>query len=65
MLDMPMMDEFFKIFPREFDYVFYGIDIIVDANTGVHYFVDCNYLPDYKNIPTQHLLSAVDDLIED
>ena len=56
LLNKPLMDEFFTIFSREFDLQFYGIDIIVDATTGVHYFVDCNYLANYRDIPRQELI---------
>lgn len=51
LLDMNMMKKFFDIFPNEFDINFYGVDIIVDVKTGVHYFVDLNYMGNYNNIP--------------
>ena len=51
LLNMDLMKKFFDIFPQEFDMLFYGVDIIVDVETGVHYFVDCNYLSNYTNIP--------------
>lgn len=63
LLDMNMMEKFFKIFSQEFDLLFYGVDIIVDSETGVHYFVDCNYLANYANIPQPELLAAFDSLI--
>ena len=63
LLDMPLCKRFFEIFPREFKFYFYGVDIIVDERTGVHYFVDCNYLSNYANIPQNELIAAVDSLI--
>ena len=58
-----MMKKFFRIFPAEFDLLFYGVDIIVDSETGVHYFVDCNYLANYNSIPQGELIAALDSLL--
>ena len=58
-----MMEKFFKIFPQEFDMLFYGVDIIVDSETGVHYFVDCNYLSNYANIEQGALLNGLDTVL--
>ena len=63
LLDMPMMQKFFSIFPREFDMLFYGVDIIVDSETGVHYFVDCNYLSNYANIEQSTLINNLDAML--
>lgn len=63
LLDMPMMQKFFSIFSKEFDMLFYGVDIIVDSETGVHYFVDCNYLSNYANIEQNTLLNALDTVL--
>ena len=62
---MPLMEKFFEIFPKEFNMIFYGVDIIVDSVTGVHYFVDCNYLANYNSIPQNELIAAVDRIIND
>ena len=63
LLDMPMMQKFFSIFSREFDMLFYGVDIIVDSETGVHYFVDCNYLSNYANIEQSTLINNLDAML--
>ena len=63
LLNMPMLQKFFSIFSREFDMLFYGVDIIVDAETGVHYFVDCNYLSNYANIEQKTLINALDKML--
>ena len=60
---MSLCKQFFERFPREFNFYFYGVDIIVDERTGVHYFVDCNYLSNYANIPENELIEATDTLI--
>ena len=57
------MNKFFSIFHREFDLLFYGVDIIVDADTGVHYFVDCNYLANYNSIEQNELIDGLDTLL--
>lgn len=62
---MPMMAKFFEIFPVEFEVFFYGVDIIVDTSTGIHYFVDCNYLANYENIPKAELTSQVDIVLKE
>ena len=63
LLDMSLCKQFFEIFPRELELYFYGVDIIVDQCTGTHYFVDCNYLSNYANIPQDELIDAIDSLI--
>ena len=60
---MKLMQKFFSFFPREFDMNFYGIDIIVDSETGVHYIVDCNYLSNYGMIEQNELIAALDKLL--
>ena len=60
---MEVCKQFFKRFPKEFNFYWYGVDIIVDERTGVHYFVDCNYLSNYANIPQNELIDAIDSLI--
>ena len=65
LLDIPSMEKFFKIFSDEFDFTFYGIDIIVDVRSGVHYIVDCNYLSNYSNVPMGELVEKVDGVIRE
>ena len=60
---MHMMKKFFSIFHVEFDLLFYGVDIIVDATSGIHYFVDCNYLANYNSIEQSELLDGLDTLL--
>ena len=59
------MEKFFKIFSEEFDFTFYGIDIIVDVRSGVHYIVDCNYLANYAKVPMDKLVEKVDGVIRE
>ena len=63
LLNMPMLQKFFSIFYREMDLLFYGVDIIVDAETGVHYCIDCNYISNYDNIEQSELTSALDTML--
>ena len=60
---MDVCKQFFARFPKEFNFYWYGVDIIVDERTGIHYFVDCNYLSNYANIPQNELINAIDALI--
>ena len=41
----------------------YGVDIIVDQETGVHYVIDCNYYSSYSGIPEEELTRVFDGLI--
>ena len=56
-LDMKLLKRFFKAFTKAsgFNQKLYGIDIIVDQQSGTHYIVDLNYLPSYREVPRKEL----------
>ena len=64
-LDMPLCDRFFKEFSKEtgFNTKLYGIDIIVDQQSGTHYIIDLNYFPGYKETPRSDLKINLDNMI--
>ena len=41
------------------------MDILVDARTGTHYFVDLNYLPNYGDIAHSELRTAFEKLVRE
>lgn len=47
----PLVDEFVQRFSAHFGLVFFGIDILVCKQTGLHQIIDCNYLPNYQKVP--------------
>jgi len=61
---MESMKIFFEIFTERMNMVFYGVDIIVDSRTGVHYIVDCNYLSNYADVPMPELIENIDGVLE-
>ena len=64
-LDTPLMEEFFDAFYKRVKLRFYGVDIIVDSRDGTYYLVDCNYLPNFRNIEDEVLWPAVQKMIDE
>ena len=62
-VDEALMKQFFAAFYKEFNLKIYGVDIIVDQETGVHYVIDCNYYSSYSGTPEEELTRVFDGLI--
>lgn len=51
-----MTVQFIREFSKFFKLVFYGVDIIICKETGKHYVIDCNYLPNYSKCDEKELI---------
>ncbi len=62
-VDKELMTKFFAAFYKEFNLKIYGVDIVIDEETGVHYVIDCNYYSSYTGTPEEELTNVFDGLI--
>ena len=56
-------DLFFKHFVPKFGIALFGVDIIVEENTGRHLIIDANYFSSYTNIAESEITLGFDSLI--
>lgn len=54
-LDMELCQRFFKAFSKSsgFNTKIFGIDILVDEQSGSHYIIDFNYFSGFKETPIE------------
>lgn len=56
---------FFKNFVPTFGIALFGVDIIVEEETGRHLIIDCNYFSSYTNIPENEITFGFDQLVRE